>query len=55
MNETRHICECIAETGKLVGLDIVEVNPAIGSTKDVEETASVAVDLVKSALGMKLW
>jgi len=53
--EARHICEAVAETGRLVGLDIVEVNPAIGSEHDVKETASVAVDLVKSALGRKLW
>jgi len=53
--EARHICEAVSETGRLVSLDIVEVNPAIGTPKDVEETASVAVDLVKSALGRKLW
>jgi len=53
--EARHICESVAETGRLVGIDLVEVNPAIGSEKDVHETASVAVDIAKSALGQKLW
>jgi len=53
--EARHICETISETGRLVSMDVVEVNPSIGTDKDVAETASVAVDLVKSALGMKLW
>jgi len=52
--EGRHICEVVAETGRLVGIDIVEVNPAIGTEKDVRETASVAVDIAKSALGLKL-
>jgi arginase len=25
--EARHICEAVSETGRLVGMDIVEVNP----------------------------
>jgi len=53
--EARHICEVVSETGCLVGLDVVEVNPTIGSEKDVRDTAEVAVDLVKSVLGTKLW
>jgi arginase len=53
--EGRHICERVAETGRLVGLDIVEVNPALGTEADVKKTAEVAVDLAKSALGMRLW
>lgn len=53
--EARQICESVAETGKLVGLDIVEVNPSIGSQENVKETAAVAVELIKTSLGMKLW
>ena len=36
-------------------MDVVEVNPTIGTEHDVKQTASVSVDLVKSALGRKLW
>jgi len=53
--EGRYICEALARSGRLVGMDIVEVNPTIGSDKDAEASASVAVDLAKSALGEKLW
>lgn len=45
-------CELIGETGKLIGMDIVEVNPIL----DVEnQTAALAVELVLSALGKRIW
>jgi arginase len=44
--------ELIGETGKLVGMDIVEVNPIL----DVQnQTASLAVEYVLSALGKRIW
>ena len=44
-----HLCmEMVADTGRLVSLDIVELNPAL----DVRsETARLAVDLVESLFG----
>ena len=45
-------CEMIAETGKLVGMDLVEVNPIL----DVQNrTAALAVEFALSALGRRIW
>jgi arginase len=45
-------CELIGETGKLVGMDIVEVNPIL----DVQnQTGSLAVEFVLSAMGKRIW
>jgi arginase len=44
--------ELIGETGRLAGMDIVEVNPIL----DVQnQTASLAVEYVLSALGKRIW
>lgn len=45
-------CELVGETGKLIGMDIVEVNPIL----DVQnQTAALAVEFVLSALGKRIW
>jgi arginase len=45
-------CELIAETGKLAGMDLVEVNPIL----DVQnQTAALAVDFALTALGRRIW
>jgi arginase len=50
--EAHLACEMIGETGKLIGMDIVEVNPIL----DVQNrTASLAVDFALSALGRRIW
>ncbi len=50
--EAHLACELVAETGKLVGMDIVEVNPIL----DVQnQTAHLAVELALSALGRRIW
>ncbi|PWH15092.1 MAG: arginase [Anaerolineae bacterium] len=50
--EAHLVCELVAETGKLVGLDMVEVNPIL----DVQNTtAALAVELTMSALGSRVW
>ncbi len=50
--EAHLICELVAETGVLVGMDIVEVN----SILDVQNrTALLAVEFVLSALGKRVW
>lgn len=50
--EAHLACEMIAETGKLVGMDMVEVNPIL----DVQnQTAQLAVELIVSALGRRIW
>ena len=50
--EAHLACEMLAETGKLVGMDLVEVNPIL----DVQnQTAALAVELAVSALGRRIW
>jgi arginase len=50
--EAHLICELAAETGKLVGMDLVEVNPIL----DVQNTtAALAVEFAASALGQRIW
>ncbi len=45
-------CELIGETGKLIGMDLVEVNPIL----DVQnQTAALGVEFVLSALGKRIW
>jgi arginase len=50
--EAHLACEMVAETGKLAGVDMVEVNPIL----DVQnQTAHLAVELILSALGRRVW
>lgn len=50
--EAHLACELIAETGKLIGMDLVEVNPIL----DVQnQTAALAVEFALSALGRRIW
>ncbi|MEP6894028.1 MAG: arginase [Chloroflexota bacterium] len=50
--EAHLACEVIAETGKLIGMDMVEVNPIL----DVQnQTAILAVEFICSALGSRVW
>jgi arginase len=50
--EAHLACELIGGTGKLVGMDIVEVNPIL----DVQnQTSLLAVEFVLSALGKRIW
>jgi arginase len=42
----------VAETGKLIGMDMVEVNPIL----DVQnQTALLAMDLILTSLGKRIW
>ncbi|RIK31720.1 MAG: arginase [Anaerolineae bacterium] len=50
--EAHLACEVIAETGKLVGMDIVEVNPILD---EKNHTAQLAVEFAASALGARVW
>jgi arginase len=50
--EAHLICELVAETGLLAGMDLVEVNPIL----DVQnQTAVLAVEFAMSALGHRVW
>jgi arginase len=50
--ETHLACELIAETGKLIGMDLVEVNPILDGQN---RTAILAVEFALSALGRRIW
>jgi arginase len=50
--EAHLACELIAETGKLLGMDLVEVNPILD---DRNHTGRMAVELAASALGKRVW
>jgi len=52
--EARYLCESVSETGLLVAMDIVEVNPSLGTGEQAKQTAAVAVELARSAFGQKL-
>ena len=45
-------CELVGETGKLIGMDVVEVNPILDTQN---QTGSLAVEFVLSALGKRIW
>ncbi len=50
--EAHLICEMTAESGRLIGMDMVEVNPIL----DVQnQTAHLAMDLILTALGKRVW
>ncbi len=48
LRESHYICEKVAETGRLVGLDLVELNPVLDTAN---QTGRLAVWLALSALG----
>jgi len=54
--EGHYICEAVAETGLLVAVDIVEVNPALanGDYHLLTQTVSVGCSLIRSSLGETL-
>ncbi|TFK42467.1 arginase [Crucibulum laeve] len=52
--EGHYICEAVYETGLLVALDLMEVNPSLADAAAVEQTVAVGCSLVRSALGETL-
>ncbi|KAI5478909.1 hypothetical protein MNV49_004430 [Pseudohyphozyma bogoriensis] len=52
--EGHFICERVAETGCLVALDIMEINPSLGEASSVTQTVDVGRSLVRSSLGETL-
>lgn len=50
--EAHLVCELLADSGRLAGMDIVEVNPIL----DVQnQTGALAVEFVLSTLGKRIW
>ncbi|KAI9011748.1 Ureohydrolase [Hyaloraphidium curvatum] len=52
--EGHYICEAVAETGCLVAMDLMEVNPILGDQNNMLQTVSVGCGLVRSTLGETL-
>ena len=52
--EGHYICEALAETGLLVAMDVMEVNPLIGDQSNLLQTVSIGCGLVRSAMGETL-
>lgn len=52
--EAMYISEQVAGSGCLRVLDLVEVNPKIGTAEDVHRTASTAVDVITHNLGLSV-
>jgi arginase len=52
--EGHYICEALWETGLLVALDLMEVNPSLADEASVKQTVAVGCSLVRSALGETL-
>jgi len=50
--EAHLACELVAESGKLVAMDVVEVNPILDERN---RTAEVAVELILSAMGKRIY
>ncbi|KAJ2700212.1 Arginase, catabolizes arginine to ornithine and urea [Coemansia sp. IMI 203386] len=52
--EGHYICEAVAESGCLVTLDLVEVNPRLGDPESLRQTVAVGCSLVRCSLGERL-
>jgi arginase len=52
--EGHYICEALYETGLLVALDLMEVNPSLEDSASVQQTVAVGCSLVRAALGETL-
>lgn len=53
LREGIRIIERVCETGRLRGLDMVEVCPNIGDARDVKTTIDSAIQLIVAASGHK--
>ncbi|XP_018326945.1 arginase, hepatic [Agrilus planipennis] len=51
LREGIHIMENVYKTKRLGSMDLVEVNPAIGTTKDVQTTCDAAIHVILAAFG----
>lgn len=56
LREGDYICECVHETGSLVAVDLVEVNPSLAEPESMgaQETVRAGCSLVRCALGESL-
>jgi arginase len=53
LREGVHIMETVFASGTLGAMDLVEVNPAIGTDRDVKVTVEAARQVVRAGFGYK--
>lgn len=53
LREGDYICESVHQTGNLVAMDLVEVNPRLAE-KEMQDTVRAGCSLVRCALGESL-
>lgn len=51
LREGIYIVESLSETKRIQGIDLVEVNPSLGTQADVEATVSAAMEILKTVCG----
>lgn len=51
LREGIHVMEAVHRTGRLGALDVVEVNPSIGSERDVRLTVDAALHVILAGFG----
>lgn len=52
--EGSFVCEFVHKTNQLVSMDLVEINPALGTPEEVELTVNTGISMLTSALGETL-
>ena len=53
LREGMLLCDMVHNTGRLVAMDMVEVNPRLGNTQQVNTTVESASFIIYSALGLR--
>eukprot|EP00285_Hemiselmis_virescens_P011635 CAMPEP_0173390472 /NCGR_PEP_ID=MMETSP1356-20130122/14969_1 /TAXON_ID=77927 ORGANISM="Hemiselmis virescens, Strain PCC157" /NCGR_SAMPLE_ID=MMETSP1356 /ASSEMBLY_ACC=CAM_ASM_000847 /LENGTH=366 /DNA_ID=CAMNT_0014347873 /DNA_START=26 /DNA_END=1126 /DNA_ORIENTATION=+ len=52
--EAHYVAEAVGESGLLGSLDMVEVNPSLGSDADTKDTVEMGLALISSAMGSRI-
>eukprot|EP00283_Hemiselmis_rufescens_P019302 CAMPEP_0173449588 /NCGR_PEP_ID=MMETSP1357-20121228/43013_1 /TAXON_ID=77926 /ORGANISM="Hemiselmis rufescens, Strain PCC563" /LENGTH=361 /DNA_ID=CAMNT_0014416193 /DNA_START=132 /DNA_END=1217 /DNA_ORIENTATION=- len=52
--EAHYVAEACGESGQLGSVDMVEVNPSLGSDADTKETVEMGLAIVSSAMGSRI-
>jgi arginase len=52
--EGHYICEAIHETGLVVAMDLMEVNPTLGDENQKQQTIQIGCSLIRATVGETL-
>lgn len=50
LREGLYVCEAVSQTNRLVSMDLVEINPTVGTVEGVSRTVETATQLICSTL-----